>query len=328
LTLALFTSGGTISMATSRGSSDAAPRLRGRDFLDMTPGLTEIGHEIDVHDVVPVPSASLQLSTVLDIVGRASELVSGDHAGAILTQGTDTLEEVAYLVDLLWACDEPFVVTGAMRNPTLAGPDGAANLLAAAVVAADPAARGLGVVVAFSDEVHAARWVRKQHSTSLATFGSPNQGPIGHVIESRFTVFNAPRRLPPLACPDPDVAAATRVALYTASFDDDGLLLDGVEESHDGLVVAALGGGHVAASIADRLAAIAQRIPVVLASRTGAGPVLRETYGAVGSEIDLQRRGLLNAGYLDAYKARILLRVLLSTGADREQITAELDRRS
>lgn len=315
-------------MTTPRGSSGATPRLRGRDFLEMTPGLAEIGHDIDVHDVVPVPSASLQLATVLDIVRQASEVFAGDHTGAILTQAIDTLEEVAYLVDLLWPFDEPFVVTGAMRNSTLAGPDGAAHLLGAAVVAAAPAARGMGAVVAFNDEVHAARSVRKQHSTSLATFGSPNQGPVGHVIESRFTLLNAPPRLPPLASPEPDVAAATHVALYTASFDNDGLLLDGVEESHDGLVVAALGGGHVAASMAHRLAAIAQRIPVVLASRTGAGPVLRETYGAVGSEIDLQRRGLLNAGYLDAFKARVLLRILLSLGADREQITTELDQRS
>ena len=225
MTLALFTSGGTISMTTPRGSSGATPRLRGRDFLEMTPGLAEIGHDIDVHDVVPVPSASLQLATVLDIVRQASEVFAGDHTGAILTQAIDTLEEVAYLVDLLWPFDEPFVVTGAMRNSTLAGPDGAAHLLGAAVVAA-------------------------------------------------------------------------------------------------------LGGGHVAASMAHRLAAIAQRIPVVLASRTGAGPVLRETYGAVGSEIDLQRRGLLNAGYLDAFKARVLLRILLSLGADREQITTELDQRS
>ncbi len=148
------------------------------------------------------------------------------------------------------------------------------------------------------------------------------------MIENRFTALNVPRRLPSLACPDPDTAACTRVALYTASFDDDGLLLDGVEETHDGLVVAALGGGHVAASTAHRLADIAQRIPVVLASRTGAGPVLRKTYGAVGCEIDLQRRGLLNARYLDAFKARVLLRILLSTGADREQITTELHRRS
>jgi len=112
------------------------------------------------------------------------------------------------------------------------------------------------------------------------------------------------------------------VALYTMALDDDGLLLDGVAATHQGLVVAAFGVGHVPARLAPVLGALAERMPVVLASRTGAGPVLHRTYGAVGSEKDLRGRGLLGAGLLDPYKARVLLRLLIASGADRAAIAA------
>ncbi|MGL5929839.1 MAG: hypothetical protein ACRCY8_12965 [Dermatophilaceae bacterium] len=117
----------------------------------------------------------------------------------------------------------------------------------------------------------------------------------------------------------------TKVALYTVTLDDDGALLDGLASTHHGLVLAGFGVGHVSATMAPRLGMLAEQVPVVLTSRTGAGSVLQDTYGAIGSEADLQRRGLLNAGMLDAYKARVLLRLLLAGGADKAVITHMLD---
>ncbi|MEV1144806.1 asparaginase [Micromonospora sp. NPDC049799] len=320
MSLALFTLGGTIAMAgADRG---VVTRLTGEDLTAAVPALAEIGLPLDVRDAHAVPSADLTYRQLLDVVDAASRAVTAGATGVVVTQGTDTLEETAFLADLVWPHDAPLVFTGAMRNPTLAGADGPANLLAAARVAAAPSARGLGVLVAVNDEIHAARWVRKTHSTSTGTFSSPNAGPVGHVIEGRVRVLARPERRVPLPRVDPGRLDATRVALHTATLDDDALLLGGVADACHGLVVAGFGVGHVRPALAPVLGALAERMPVVLTSRTGAGSVLRHTYGAIGSETDLRRRGLVDGGLLDPYKAKVLLRLLLAAGVDRDGVVA------
>ncbi|MFI7220504.1 asparaginase domain-containing protein [Micromonospora maritima] len=317
MTVALFTLGGTIAMAGA-GAGGVVARLTGADLTAAVPGLADV--PLDVRDVETVPSAALAYRQILDLVDAAAGAVAGGATGVVVTQGTDTLEETAWLADLVWPHAAPLVFTGAMRNPTLAGPDGPANLLAAVRVAAAPAARDLGVLVAFADEVHAARFVRKTHSTSTGTFVSPNAGPLGHVVEGRVRVLTRPPRHAPLPAVDRQRLAATRVALHTVTLDDDVALLDAVAAGRDGLVVAGFGVGHVPPAFAPALGALAGRIPVVLTSRTGAGSVLRDTYGAVGSERDLRRRGLVDGGLLDPYKAKVLLRLLLAAGADRPAV--------
>ncbi|SIR45198.1 asparaginase [Micromonospora avicenniae] len=327
MSIALITLGGTIAMGgVDRGRPGVVTRLTGADLTAAVPGLADLGVRLDVRDVHAVPSASLTYRQLLDVVAVASTAVAAGATGVVVSQGTDTLEESAFLADLVWPHAAPLVFTGAMRNPTLAGPDGPANLLAAIRVAAAPAAGDLGVLVVVNDEVHAARWVRKTHSTSTATFASPNAGPIGQVIEGEVRVLVRPQRRDPLPSVDPERLDATRVALYPVTLDDDGLLLTGVADMHHGLVVAGFGVGHVPAALAPLLGELAGRIPVLLTSRTGAGSVLRQTYGAVGSEADLQRRGLLNGGLLDPYKARVLLRLLLAAGLDGNELAVALAR--
>jgi L-asparaginase len=333
MSVALFTLGGTIAMAGhSTDNGGVVARLTGAELTAAIPALADLGVPLDVRDAHAVPSANLTFAQVLEVVDAASRAVEAGVVGVVVTQGTDTLEETAFLVDLVWRHQEPLVVTGAMRNPTLAGADGPANLLAAARVAASPDARGLGALVVFNDEIHAARWARKTHSTSTAAFASPNAGPIGHVIEGRPRILARPDRREPFLqefVTGPDASARlgmTRVALHTATLDDDGALLDGLEATHHGLVVAGLGVGHVSSDLAPVLGALSQRIPVVLTSRSGGGSVLRHTYGAIGSETDLQRRGLVNGGLLDPYKARVLLRLLVANGAGRDEVAAAFGR--
>src|SRR3954470_7785861 len=121
-------------MAGHAAGAGVVSRLTGEQLAAAVPGLADAG-DLEVHDVQAVPSAGLSFASVLDVVAEASEAVAAGADGVVLTQGTDTMEETAWLVDLVWPHPEPFVVTGAMRNPTLAGPDGPANLLAAVQVA-------------------------------------------------------------------------------------------------------------------------------------------------------------------------------------------------
>ncbi|HEU0238295.1 MAG TPA: asparaginase [Micromonosporaceae bacterium] len=318
MSVVVFTLGGTIAMSERDGT---VTRLTGADLVAAIPSLSTVGTSVDVRDVVAVPSADLTFASVLDLVAAAERAIADGAIGVVVTQGTDTLEETAFLVDLVWPHSEPFVITGAMRNPTLAGPDGPANVLAAVRVAASGAARGHGALVVFADDVHAARWVRKTHSTSIGTFASPDVGPIGHVIEETVRILATPLDRPPaVTLTELRGAQTARVALYAQVFDDDGALLRHISDAYQGVVVAAFGVGHVPSWIAPILGDLADRMPVVLTSRAGAGSVLGGTYHAVGSETDLARRGLISGGLLHPWKARVLLTALLTAGRSRAEI--------
>lgn len=316
--VAYFALGGTISM-TGDPRGGVVPRLSGADLVG---ALGTLPVAVRVHDPVAVPGGSLSFANVLDAVDAASQAVDNGAVGIVLTQGTDTLEETAFLVDSVWPHDTPFVLTGAMRNPSLHGADGPANLLAALRVAVAMQARGRGALVAFLDEIHAAQHVRKAHSTSPAAFVSPDVGPIGHVVEGAPRFLAALPRRAPVTGWTRDRLAATKIALYTTTLDDDGLLLAGPGHSHQGLVLAGFGVGHVPASLVPALVEISEVMPVVLTSRTGAGSVLRDTYGGPGSERDLLSRGLISGGFVHPYKARVLLRLLVAAGATRAEIAA------
>ena len=314
----VFSLGGTIAMTRQAGGG-VAPALTAADLIAAVPGLPESGISVGVNDFRRVPGASLAIADLLSLAGAIEEEIAAGVTGVVITQGTDTIEETSYLLDLVHSGDEPVVVTGAMRNPTLAGADGPANLLAAIQTAASVQARGLGCVVVFGDEIHAARYVRKTHSTSVMAFASPTAGPIGFLVEGQPRItFHLERDL---VIAWPNIDQEVRVALVLITLGDDGELLRGLDQRFDGLVVGAFGGGHVPENTVSILAGLAERIPVVLASRTGAGSVLSHTYGFPGSESDLLGRGLLSAGSLDPLKARILLHLLLASGAKSGDIT-------
>lgn len=311
--------GGTIAMTAtpgSHGSDGVQPRLTARDLTAAVPELHQVGG-IEAIDFRQSPGASLTIDDVAELAARLHLETKRGAQGIVVTQGTDTLEETAFLLDLLYQEDTPVVLTGAMRNPTLAGADGPANLLAAVRTAASPHACGRGVLVVFADEIHTARLVRKVHSTSINAFTSPSAGPIGHVVEgvARFH-FDADRSVGGLSA----FRRPAEVELIEVSLGSSGVLLDGLEEKVDGLVIAAFGAGHLPASWVSRVERIAARIPVVLSTRTGAGSVLSSTYTFPGSESDLLSRGLIRSGSLDARKARLLLLAHVRAGSDREAL--------
>jgi L-asparaginase len=311
--------GGTIAMTADKDGG-AVPALSPAQLVAAVPGLVSTGIAVDAVSLHRRPGSSVSFADLAALRQAIERHLASGADGVVVTQGTDTIEETSYLLDLVYGGAAPVVVSGAMRNPSLAGADGPANLLASIQTATSAQARGQGVLVVFADEIHAARRVRKTHTSSPTTFRSPTGGPLGYVVEGRPRLLNRLVHRP--VVPAPADAPEPRVGLVTVALGDDVDGLAELSDRYDGVVVAAFGAGHVAEPMVEPLTALAGRIPVVLASRTGDGPVLSTTYGFAGSERDLLARGLLRAGFLDPFKARILLHTLLRVTSDRDTLAA------
>lgn len=312
----LFSLGGTIAMGLGEHGG-MVPRLHAQDLVAAVPGLDQIAC-LEAESVLQVPSVDLRFSDVAGLADRIRSALAAGVEGVVVTQGTDTLEEAAFLLDLLLEPRAPVVVTGALRGPASPGADGLANLLSAVRVAVTPAAAELGVLVVMNEEIHAARFVRKMHTHRTSAFASPALGPLGWVVEDRVRLLVRPLSATPTL---PWRGEPPCVSVIPMGFATDHTGVDScVRHPPVGAVVAGMGSGHVPSCIAEALGALAARIPVVLTSRIGIGEGHHRTYGFPGSEMDLLKRGLLPGGFLDPAKARILLSLLLADGADRCRI--------
>jgi L-asparaginase len=326
--VSVFSLGGTIASTNDAGGTagGVSPRLGASELVQAVPQLEKTA-KLETVAFRQIPSGDLALRDLAELSAEINKRFTDGINGVVVTQGTDTIEETSFALELLVRGPQPVVVTGAMRNPTLAGPDGPANLLAAVQVAASPAAAGLGTLVVLNDEIHAARYVRKTHTSNPATFRSTTAGPLGWVVEGRPRIGLRPPTLEIQAPTGTEAAAIPPVALLRCTLGDDGRLIPELERlGYAGLVLEAFGGGHVPAPVVPALGDLASRIPVVLASRTGGGEVLQETYGFPGSERDLISRGLIPAGFLDGPKARILLSLRLANGAGLDEVRSVFER--
>jgi L-asparaginase len=320
--LIVLSTGGTIAMTTETGQGGAAVTLCAANLVAAVPRLAELA-EVEARDVLAKPSADFTLADIAAIADAASAAAKTGF-GIVITHGTDTLEESAFALSLLVQVETPVVFTAAMRRPDQPTADGPGNLLAASRVAISAAARGKGILVVADDEIHAGSLIRKVHSFRPHAFSSLPFGPIGYVAEERVRFALAPASRPPRLTYG---GGSPVVPILEAG---PGLEIQTVEAlaagAIDGLVVSLPGAGHVAAAAVPALAGLAERIPVVFASRTGAGETLRGSYDYPGGEIDLIGRGLIPANPLDARKARITLQLLLSEQADLAQVRTVFDR--
>lgn len=317
--VAILALGGTIAAAPAIPGQPAKMDLDPADLVRALPGLAAVA-QIRAETVRRVGSADLAFADVLTLVRRIRELIDQGVQGFVVTQGTDTLEETAFLLDRLLDADAPVVMTGAMRHTGSPGADGPANLLAAVKVAASQNARAAGTLVVANDEIHLARFVRKGHATSTATFQSLPLGPVGWVAENHVRMPLVPRHRGRLFQLPPD-ARMPQVALIKFSFADSPRLLEAVStEDFQGAVIETYGAGHTSQRALEALAKLADGMPTVFASRTGVGEVHQASCDFPGSELRLLERGLIPSIALDGLKSRLLLTLLLAAGADRASI--------
>lgn len=317
--LAIGALGGTVSMRAQTPGAGVVPAVGAEQMFEALPQLRDMAR-IKTATLQLLPSASLEFAHLLEVLAWARLQVAEGAHGVVLTQGTDTLEESAYFLDLLWDCDAPLVLTGAMRAASQVSADGPANLLAAAAVALTDSSRKRGVLVVMNEQVHAAARVRKVHTLALDAFRSPDCGPLGVMVEGDVHYQAAPGEREILPLPR---RTDHKVALLEASLGaDTGLLEQVVELGYAGLVIAGFGAGHVSQAWAQVVGNTCGFIPVVVGSRTGAGATASHSYGFVGGEIDLQGRGALMAGPCCPRKCRIRLWLMLGS-QNRQDICAD-----
>lgn len=309
--------GGTIASKYDPEIGGHVPAASAEELIAVVPELHDFA-EIHAIEHSIVSSASIDTPTVFALRNTLRQLLADENvAGAVVTHGTATLEETAYLMDLTLGAHKPVVVMGSTRNFDEKDSDAPRNLLYAAKIAADPASAGRGVLVSLGGEIHAAREAVKAHTRNINAFASRDGGILGMVTKDGVTYFNRPERR--LHLEVDHVKTNVQFIVMTQGAND---LLPRACLQHrvDGIVVAGVGGGHVNVPWFDALCdALQAGIPVVMSTRAVAGPThLSKAYP--GSLPSLVGRGAIPAGYLSGIKARILLMVALARTQDREEL--------
>ncbi|GAB0116459.1 asparaginase [Acidisoma sp. 7E03] len=306
-TVVLLTTGGTIaSRQDAAGTAYVATigaEEMGAQARALPPGIT-----LRTEAFCNINSFRMDLPTAFGLGQRLTEVLAAPEVrGAVVTHGTDTMEETAFLVGLTVAGDKPIVFTGAQRHAEEADADGPRNLGDAIRLAASPEARGIGSVILFDGEFHAARDARKTHTSRPGTFHSADHGKLGAVDEAEVRLYRRPASRPHCAVP----GVEPRVALIKMAMGmDDRFMRWAMADGTRGFVLEGFGRGNCPpAFVAATEAAVAQGLPVLVTSRCGEGRV-KPVYGN-GGGVDLAAAGAIFAGDLTGQKARILLAVLL-----------------
>ena len=313
--LLVIHTGGTISMSQDQSNkvvtNDINPISMHQDVINQYA-------QIDELNSFNVPSPHMTIQHVKQLKDIILEAVSNKYYdGFVITHGTDTLEETAFLLDLILGIEQPIVITGAMRSSNEIGSDGLYNYISAIRVASDEKARHKGVMVVFNDEIHTTRNVTKTHTSNTNTFQSPNHGPLGVLTKDRVQFHHMPYRQQALE----NVNEKLNVPLVKAYMGMPGDIFSFYSrEGIDGMVIEALGQGNMPPSALEGIQQlISLNIPIVLVSRSFNG-IVSPTYAYDGGGYQLAQQGFIFSNGLNGPKARLKLLVALSNNLDKAEI--------
>ncbi len=315
----ILATGGTI--AGAGASSTEAAYTSGKvtieAMIDAVPHIRKLAN-LTGEQIANVGSQDMSVKVWLDLANRINELLSTDDVdGIVITHGTDTQEETAYFLNLVVKSDKPVVLTGSMRPSTALSADGPLNMYNAVAVAADPKAKGYGVMVVMNDEIHSAHDVKKMISTPVQTFESPQEGMIGTVIFGQILWFHKPhgRHTTNSEFSVEGLTELPRVDIVYTCADVSPDLIDlMIGAGAQGIVVAGVGDGNLTAGTLEAAKrATAKGIPVVRATRVPIGAVLMN-----GEVVDTDY-GTISSDELNPQKARILLMMALADKKTRSR---------
>ncbi|ANZ33328.1 asparaginase [Staphylococcus carnosus] len=312
--------GGTISMSEDETNkvieNEQNPISKHQDVISRYADVTEI-------NPINLPSPHITIADVVklrDIIEKASE--NNEYDGFVITHGTDTLEETAYLLDLTTKTEKPVVITGAMRSSNEIGSDGLYNFISALRVAADNDSSDKGVMVVFNDEIHTARNVTKTHTSNTNTFQSPNHGPLGVLTKTSVQFHHRPYGHEIVHQVDSELYVPIVKAYMDMKSD---VLKFYSEQNVDGIVIEALGQGNLPPRALEGLMSCLNKgIPVILVSRSFNG-IVGPIYAYEGGGYNLEQRGVIFSNGLNGQKARLKLLVAISNHLNKNQLKSYFD---
>ncbi|EWU99055.1 asparaginase [Staphylococcus aureus] len=313
--LLVIHTGGTISMSQDQSNKVVTNEI---NPISMHQDVINQYAQIDELNPFNVPSPHMTIQHVKQLKDIILEAVTNKYYdGFVITHGTDTLEETAFLLDLILGIEQPVVITGAMRSSNEIGSDGLYNYISAIRVASDEKARHKGVMVVFNDEIHTARNVTKTHTSNTNTFQSPNHGPLGVLTKDRVQFHHMPYRQQALE----NVNDKLNVPLVKAYMGMPGDIFSFYSrEGIDGMVIEALGQGNIPPSALEGIQQLVSlNIPIVLVSRSFNG-IVSPTYAYDGGGYQLAQQGFIFSNGLNGPKARLKLLVALSNNLDKAEI--------